>query len=141
MRVRTTGAIHSDGPEQRTYFGRFCRYFLGPLYYWLDLLDDKRRPSHSKVTWTVAFGFGLGTLVFMIRAIFVDHDTPTNAELGIILAYSALVFALAGGLNGYKSWLNAKGGGTVDAFAESLRGDATGTAKAWADGIPPATGA
>lgn len=118
---RPTGALHHDGPEQLTYWGRAWRYVLAPVYYWLDLLDTERRPSHSKVTWTVAFGFGLGLLVFMVHLILADHDAPTPTELAFILGFAALVFALAGGLDGYKAWLKTRGGGTVDAFADTVR--------------------
>ena len=116
---RPSGALHYDGPEQRTWWGRFWRYWLAPVFYWLDLLDGQRRPSHSKVTWTAAFAVGLVLLVFMVHVILADHDTPTPTELTLILSYSALVFSLAGGLDGFKTWAKTRGGGTVDALEQT----------------------
>ena len=41
------------------------------------------------------------------------------AELGFLLAYASLVFALPFGLAGFKVWAQTKGGGTTAAFAHA----------------------
>lgn len=41
------------------------------------------------------------------------------AELGFLLAYASLVFALPFGLAGFKVWAKTKGGGTTAAFAHA----------------------
>src|SRR5258708_38421319 len=118
---RTSGALHAAGPEQRTVWGRLWRYLLAPPFYWLDLLDAQRRPSHSKLTWTVAFGMMFGLLIFSARQIFLDSDKPSPTELTFLLGFASLAAALAGGLDGYKSWLKTRGGGTLDAFEAALK--------------------
>jgi len=47
-----------------------------------------------------------------------EHDGHV-AELGFLLAYASLVFALPFGLAGFKVWAKTKGGGTTAAFARA----------------------
>ncbi len=120
--------------EQRTLWGRLCRYWLDPVYYYLDLLDVKRRPSHSKVTWTVAFAFKIVLDVWSWLAVFrLRWLDPTPTVLAFLLSSTTLTVAAAGGLDGFKAWLKTKGGGTVDAFRDVAQASAEGRER------PPAT--
>lgn len=133
---RITGAIHSHAEEQLTWWGRLWRYVCAPIFYWLDLLGPDRRPSHSKVTWTVAFAVGISLLVYVTHEILADHDAPTSTELAFLLSYASLMLATAGGLDGFKTWAKTRGGGTVDAFADTVRQATVGPGKAFEEDDP-----
>lgn len=114
------------GPEHRTLWGRFLRYWLGPIYYWTDTLDDQRRPSHTKFTWTVAFFWMMGLFtqldVFFIRRALLDDRSLTGTELGFLVAFGSLAVACAGGLNGFKVWSKRNSG--TDALKAGIEADA-----------------
>ena len=115
---RGSDGVHA-GEQHRTWWGRAWRYWAGPVWYWLDLLDGERRPSHSKVTWTVAFAVALGLLIFVTLRIFArSAGIPSATALAFLLSYTALCLVTAGGLDGVKAWLKTRGGGTVDAFKD-----------------------
>lgn len=117
------------GTRHRSLLRRVVAYFLGPIYYWADLLDNERRPSHSKVTWTLAFAVALLLLIKFAHHVFFHHDEPTQTELAFLLAYAVLTFSLAGGLDGFKCYLKTRGGGTVQAFSDIATADSPGKAR------------
>lgn len=117
MTERPSGAIHAR-EGKRTPWGGLLNYILGPIFYWLDLLDNDRRPAHGKIMWTIAFAFALAMLVSAWKVVFLDADNPTSTEMAFVLAFGALTFGLAGGLDGFKVWAKTKGGGTVSAFQD-----------------------
>lgn len=106
--------------QRRTWWGRAWRYVLAPPFYWFDILDNQRRPSHSKLMWSVAFGVAIVVGLYATVMVFGDRDTPTATELAFVLGYWTLTFALAGGLDGFKTWVKSSGGGTVSAFTSAL---------------------
>lgn len=119
MTHRPSGAIHV-AEQHRTWWGRCWRYWASPIWYWLDLLDAERRPSHSKVTWTVAFAVALALLVVVTWRIFAaSAGVPAAAALAFLLSYTSLCLVTAGGLDGIKTWLKTRGGGTVDALQQT----------------------
>lgn len=118
----------------RTYWSGFLRYWLDPVYWYLDLLDVRRRPSHSKVTWTVAFGIAMflwvTTTTVLVRHAVRHGLALTNGEMAFLLAYAVAMISTAGGLDGWKSYLKTKGGGTTQTLADALQ-QATTPGKAY----------
>lgn len=112
--------------DARTLVGRLLRRFVDPwvdyMYFRLDLNDERGRPSHAKVMSTAAFLFGLvglgafGPLVLHL----CEVEAPgCVAALGFFLAYAALVFAMAFGLQGYRIWAKSKTAqDTVSSFTD-----------------------
>jgi hypothetical protein len=119
---RTSDQDHIHVP--RTLLSRILRYWLDPVYYYLDLLDNQRRPSHSKVTWTVVFIIAMILWVFLTTILVrhaIRHNLPLSGkELAFLLAYAVAMISTAGGLDGWKSYLKSKGGGTVEAFQAAV---------------------
>lgn len=106
------------GAEARTLWSQLCRYWLPPIYYFLDLNDRTGRPNHGKVLSTVAFFLGCVGIVAAGTGVLREDSIKGHAsELAWILAYSALVFSLPFGLSGFKVWASTKGGGTTEALA------------------------
>lgn len=105
--------------------------------------DPKGHPDHSKVLSTIAFFFGLVGLAYfgtiVVRgcgaverlALLIGKNAITldPAVLGVLLkscsimtaallAYAGLVFAMAFGLAGFRTWAKTRGGGTSDTLAQ-----------------------
>lgn len=126
------GVLVDEDAKRRTWWGRTCRYWLSPTLYWLDCLDEKRRPSHSKILATIAFLYGLhwtGRTLTTVIVVWLEQGKAPPAWLfAFVLAFSSLVFALPYGLNGLKAWLVTRGGGTVQAFERAAEADSPAAA-------------
>lgn len=117
------------GGEKRGYFGLFLRYFLEPLYYWLDLKsighDGIARPSYIKISGLTSFLLGSLLLVRLWLHYFHEAEAgkewahPGQGELAFLLSFSFMVFLLPYGLKGLQVWADTRGGGTVDVMREA----------------------
>lgn len=105
------------GGEKRSAFGRFLRWFLEPVYYWVDLKGPDRRPSFTKLVGLLSFVYGLVLLFRLWGHYFHRADNgghPGTGELGFLLAFSFLVFLLPYGIKGLSVWAATRGGGSLD---------------------------
>jgi len=89
---------------------------LGPLYYWLDLYDVNRRPSHSKIKTTSV----LAVAVILTIAV-ATYTFRTGGSVLALFGYIVLVVFASYGLAGLKIWAYTKGGGV----SETLTATAT----------------
>ena len=122
------GRTLDEGGERRSWFGRLLRVFLEPVYFWLDLRGRDRRPSHTKIFGSVSFALGIGLLFRLWAHFFSEAEAvlPSGiraphpaGELGFLLAFSFLVFALPYGLRGLNLWAMTRGGGTADVLRKA----------------------
>jgi len=133
--------------QRRSWPGRFLRMVVDPWVNWvfwrLNLDDGHGHPDHNKVMSSIAFFFGLvglalfGTVVVrscdaVERLVFLIGKNAISigaGELGVLLkscsvmtaallAYAALVFGMAFGLSGFRTWAKTRGGGTAEALAQ-----------------------
>jgi hypothetical protein len=121
--TRGSGATLADGGEKRSGFGRFLRYFLEPMYYWLDLKGADGRPSFIKVFGLISFALGAALLVRLWARYFQEAAAggvahPGQGELAFLLAFSFMVFLLPYGLKGLQVWALTRSGGTIDVMRE-----------------------
>ncbi len=129
MIARESGGTLANGGEKRSWFGRLLRFFLEPVYYWLDLKsvghDRVARPSYIKVAGLASFLLGCGLLVRLWGNYFQRIEAgkewirPTTGELGFLLAFSFLIFLLPHGLKGLQVWAQTRGGSTLDVLHEA----------------------
>jgi hypothetical protein len=130
--------------NRRRWLNRVLRSTVDPpidwIYWRLDLLNHGY-PDHNKVLSSVAFFFGLvGLAIFgqtvvttcaaVERLVFLvakGAATVDGAGLGALvkacalmtaalLGYAALVFGMAFGLSGFRTWAKSRGGGTTEAL-------------------------
>lgn len=126
MRITAEQHVRPDGPNRRGVWSRLLRYWLEPIYYWLDLRDRFGRPDHGKIFSTVAFLFGLvGLAIFspVVMEMCRKAVPGCGMVLAAFLAMMALVFAMAFGLAGYRVWAKNKGGGTEEALTTAINAE------------------
>jgi hypothetical protein len=108
--------------ERRSAVSRFCRRYVGAVYYWLDLVDTTGRPSFTKVF------AGLTQLVLLVGVVMFGARVVENERTltsGFLL-YVAMVLVAPYGLNGLKTLLKIRFGGN-EAAGSVARGDAPGS--------------
>lgn len=116
-------AVDEAGADRRTRWGRLWRYVLGPPLYYFDCRGPDGRPAHAKVLSTCAFFVGLVWVGFLLHHLLhlLAAEKPVPGWMAtLILAFASLVFGLPYGLDGYKTWLKTKGGGTVEALGKAV---------------------
>ena len=117
MKVGMTESVpsnHAGDADQRGRFGKFLRWLLGPIFYWLDLTDGRtHRPSNAKVVYTAAVAV---SLVGLIRFGIVVSASDRGLTLEFIL-YLTAVLAFAAGVDTFKTWLKTRASGSTDAQA------------------------
>lgn len=80
----------AEDQDRRSRWGRLLRWFLGPIYYHLDLRGADGRPSHAKLTYTAALVVGLAGMVWIGKIDAADGDVSWG-----FLGYVVLVLAFA----------------------------------------------
>ena len=112
--------------KDRSWWSRFLRYWLDPIYYYLNLkappenLDGisdsgfaKRKPSLSRIMLLGGFIHAISTMtyitIYMFGPLAIGQLRPAVSIA--YLAFSALCYSLIFGYRGYRLWLEHKGGG------------------------------
>lgn len=95
----------TDAENRRTLWGRTLRYWLTPIWYWGGLYDPAtKKPSHTRLTSTVAFVIGVAAIPFIIRG-----DVNSDGHLGTAaVLYVSLIFAAGFGAKTFDGWLKSR---------------------------------
>jgi|SRR6185295_10074809 len=111
-----------DCNKKRSWFSRVLRYWLKPIYYFLNLYEPKGQPSLSRIMLLGGFIHALVTLSIITFKVF--NSVPEGQfRPAVSVAYiflSALVYSLIFGYRGYRTWLDSKGTGLADSLTAEV---------------------
>lgn len=100
--------------EHRTLWSRFIRYWIGPIFYHLNLYD-KGKPSLTRMMLLGGFVHGLFTLTTVtireLQTVPIGQVRPTIGAT--YLAFAALVYSLIFGYRGFHMWMDSKNIGRI----------------------------
>lgn len=100
----------SDGEEKRGLVGRFLRWVLVPVYYYLDLNGPDGKPQHNKVKTTGVLIVVTAIVLRLAWHIMGDLDTDPHAipELTTLTTLCVFIVCASYGLAGLRIWADTK---------------------------------
>lgn len=95
--------------EGRSGLSKFLRYFLDPIFYYLNLYDHGK-PSLSRIMLLGAFIHGLCTLTFVtIHELSAVPQGEVHASIGTVyLLFAGLVYSITFGYRGFHMYVDSK---------------------------------